>query len=122
MGQSEGKIIKVVRKLDHFQREQYLNVANKTKRAHVEWHKQKMKVISNNMVPTYIYFIEKIFYFLVSLAAQTLSNCIADAIEFLNKDINLSDFKLLFDILNSRNPHAKSLKAKNEGIMRYSTI
>ena len=60
----------------------------------------------------------------MSLAAQTLSRSIADALEFLEKDLYLSEFQgsestvrfirtidSLFDILNSRNPNAEGFKA-----------
>ena len=60
----------------------------------------------------------------VNLAAQTLSNSVADSIEFCNKTLNLEQFKeseatvkfirifdRLFDVLNSRNPLAKGFKS-----------
>ena len=59
----------------------------------------------------------------VSLASQTLSSSVADAIEFLDKVLKTSEFEgsaatvkfikivdRLFDTLNSRNPHGKGFK------------
>ena len=60
----------------------------------------------------------------VSLAAQTLSSSVADALDFLREDLKLPDFKSskatsefvrvfdsLFDCFNSRSPHGKRFKA-----------
>ena len=57
------------------------------------------------------------------MAAQTLSNSVADALEFLKKDLQLDEFKDvmptvnfirkvndLFNILNSSNPCTKGMK------------
>lgn len=62
--------------------------------------------------------------FQVNLAAQTLSNSIAEALLFLCNDLKHPDFQgfeaivqfikivaSLFDILNSRIPQAKGMKA-----------
>ena len=88
----------------------YLNThvisANKLRMAHIQYHKQKMKV---------------------SMAAQTHSNSVADAIEFAKTLGSEEDrrpflasegtvkfiriFDKLFDILNSRHPLAKGFKA-----------
>ncbi|XP_063912240.1 uncharacterized protein LOC135129088 [Zophobas morio] len=99
-----GKVIswRYIKKLHELQNEEFLNVANKLKKAHFEWQQHKMKV---------------------SLAAQTLSKTVADALEFL-KDLGIGDFQgceaaiefirridSLFDILNSRSVCAKNFKA-----------
>ena len=60
----------------------------------------------------------------VSLAAQTLSGSVANAISFLRDEIAMSEFEgseattefinrinLVFDLLNSRNPYAHGTKA-----------
>lgn len=60
----------------------------------------------------------------VDLAAQTLSASVADALEFLNSELNHPEFRgveatvsfirridKLFDLLNSRSPRAKGFKA-----------
>ena len=60
----------------------------------------------------------------VSLAAQTLSRSVANAISFLRDEVALSKFEgseattefikrmnIVFDLLNSRNPHAQGSKA-----------
>ena len=80
-----------------------LSFANKLKRKHVDWTKYKIKV---------------------NLAAQTLSASVAAAIDFLRDEVYLPQFQGseatttfistiddAFDVLNSRNPHAKSSKA-----------
>lgn len=71
----------------------------------------------------------------MSLAAQTLSSCVADALEFLNDDMKIEEFRScearlkyikivdrLFDVLNYRSPWAKGfkvpLKLSNEEIWR----
>lgn len=59
----------------------------------------------------------------MNLAAQTLSNSVADALQFLSEDIKLEEFKdvkatikfirivdQLFDISNSRNPWGRGMK------------
>ncbi|CAH0558622.1 unnamed protein product [Brassicogethes aeneus] len=103
-----------IKKLYELQENEGLHIANKLKKAHLEWHRQKMKV---------------------HLAAQTLSNSIADAIDFLNKKMGIQEFKeseattnfirkvnCLFDILNSRSPQAKGFKSplriSNENVWR----
>jgi hypothetical protein len=80
-----------------------LHAANKLKNPHIEWRKQKMKV---------------------SIAAQTLSNSVADAIDFCREELNLNQFKgskattsfirlidSLFDVMNSKNLLAKGFKS-----------
>jgi hypothetical protein len=84
------------------QEEHGLKMANKLSPKHLQFEKHKMKV---------------------SLAAQTLSSSVADAIEFLDNVMELPDFKdrqgtvifwrtidRLFDMLNSRNPLGKGYK------------
>lgn len=78
-------------------------------------------------------------FFQVNIAAQTISNSVADALEFLNEDQKSQKFKgceatvkfirtidVLFDIMNSRNPWAKNFKAplrlKNEDSWRPQII
>ncbi|KAG5880141.1 hypothetical protein JTB14_000009 [Gonioctena quinquepunctata] len=85
-----------------------------TKLGEIDWRFQKMKVY---------------------LAAQTLSASVANALEFLSKDLQHPDFKdaaptieliriidRLFDLLNSRNPFAKGyktpLKKSNESFWK----
>ncbi|KAB0795977.1 hypothetical protein PPYR_10038 [Photinus pyralis] len=102
-----------VKELYKLQEAEGLHVANKLKRAHMEWYRQKMKV---------------------HLAAQTLSRSVADAIEYLNTR-HLEEFKGseatvdfirkindLFDLLNSRSPRASGFKAPlrlcNEAVWR----
>ena len=80
-----------------------LHLANKLKSAHINWHQQKMKV---------------------NLAVQSLSESVADAIDFCDSHLHLPKFSncnatskfirvfnRLFDIFNSRNPLAKNYKA-----------
>ena len=68
----------------------------------------------------------------VSFAAQTLSSSVADAIEFLGKVLETSEFEesaatvkfiktvdRLFDTLNSRNPHGKGLNNQNVNIPHW---
>ena len=92
--------------LNELQQKQGLHLANKLRMAHIQYHKQKIKV---------------------SMAAQTLSNSVADAIEFAKTLGSEEDsrpflasegtvkfiriFDKLFDILNSRHPLAKGFKA-----------
>ena len=77
--------------------------ANKLKKKHILWTKHKMNV---------------------SLAAQTLSGSVANAISFVRDEVTMSEFvgseattefinhvNLVFDLLNSRNPHAEGTKA-----------
>lgn len=90
-------------KLHDLQREEALHLATKIRMKHIEWYRHKMNV---------------------RIAAQTLSNSVANAIEFLNKDLQLEDFKgseatvrflrymnNAFDCFNSRNLLAKGYKA-----------
>ena len=79
------------------------HLANKFRLAHVNWRTQKMKV---------------------NLAAQTISESVATAIEFCDHKLKLDQFAgseatvkflrlfdHLFDVLNSRNPLARGYKA-----------
>ena len=89
---------KFIYELFKLQEEEGFTIVN-----HVKWQKQKMKV---------------------KLAAQTFSSSVADALEFLMKDMKLPKFAdcfgtiefirnidRLFDILNSRLPFAKGFKS-----------
>ncbi|KAB0795036.1 hypothetical protein PPYR_11875 [Photinus pyralis] len=102
---AEGKAIKwlCIKKLHELQDSETLNLANKLKKNHIEWQRQKMKV---------------------SLAAQTLSASVADALDFLCDDLQHPDFQdvkptvefvrridAIFDLLNSRCPWSKGFKA-----------
>ena len=73
------------------------------KQAHIQWKKQKMKV---------------------NLAAQVISSSVANALHYCDTELQLPQFKNcndtimflrdfdgFFDILNSRNPFGKGLKA-----------
>ena len=98
-GRIEWKFIEL---LHEEQIEEGIKFANKLSNAHIDFHRQKMKV---------------------RLAAQTLSSSVADAIDFLRasghhafKDseatvrfIRIID--RLFDLLNGKNPHGKGFKA-----------
>ena len=77
--------------------------ANKLKKKHITWQKHKMHV---------------------NLAVQTLSNYVADAIDFLHDEFTHSKFQgseattefmreidVMFDLLNSKNPFLKGTKA-----------
>lgn len=101
----DGKFVKwaYVKALDALQREEGLRLGNKLTSAHVQWERQKMKV---------------------RLAVQALSASVADALVFCEHELKLPQFRgasatarfirvfdHLFDILNSRNPLAKSFKA-----------
>ena len=89
--------------LHKLQESEGLRLANRLSNAHVTWEKSKMKV---------------------RLAAQTLSASVADALEYCNVHLKLSQFAgceatvhflriidRLFDLLNSRNPFAKGFKS-----------
>lgn len=90
-------------KLHSLQESEGLRAGTKLTRKHIDWERCKMKV---------------------SLAAQTLSSSVADALDFLREDLKLPDFKSskatsefvrvfdsLFDCFNSRSPHGKRFKA-----------
>ena len=102
---SENNVIswKYIIALHNKQEYEGLKLANKLKKAHIQWWQQKMKV---------------------NLAAQVFSCSVADALEFCNQVMGDEEFKgceatvgfirimnHLFDILNSRNPFAKGTKA-----------
>ncbi|KAM7281981.1 hypothetical protein ISCGN_002139 [Ixodes scapularis] len=89
--------------LEALQQKEGLHLGNKLTKVHMEWAKQKMKV---------------------RLAVQTLSSSVADALDFCEYKLKLPQFQgahataefirifdRLFDILNSRNPLARSFKA-----------
>ncbi|KAG5862941.1 hypothetical protein JTB14_008034 [Gonioctena quinquepunctata] len=113
-GKGEKIDFKFIIELHELQEEEFCNLANKIGRSHIDWRSQKMKV---------------------NLAAQTLSASVANALEFLSKDLQHPDFKdaaptiefiriidRLFDLLNSRNPFAKGyktpLKKSNESFWK----
>ena len=90
-------------KLHTLQEEEGLRAGNKLRRQHIEWFRNKMNV---------------------SVAAQTLSTSVADALDFLREDLNLSEFQdskatseffrlfdALFDCFNSKNILGKKFKA-----------
>lgn len=92
----------VFQALDKIQESEGFTLANKLSKKHVQFQKHKMNV---------------------RLAAQTLSSSVADAIEFLNVSMKLTEFQnsdgtvkfvrmidRLFDMLNSRNPLGKGYK------------
>ncbi|KFM71923.1 THAP domain-containing protein 9, partial [Stegodyphus mimosarum] len=89
--------------LEKFQKEQGLHAATKLRARHIEWYREKMKV---------------------KLAAQVLSNSVADALLYLENDLKhptfigcaptikfLKIFNNLFDILNSKNLLSKDFKS-----------
>lgn len=98
-------------KLGKLQEDSGLHAATKLRKKHLEWVNEKMKV---------------------SLAVQTLSKSVAEALDFLNKDLNMTDFQgseatayfcrlinNLFDVFNSRNrmtkkPYDKPLSLATE--------
>lgn len=85
---------KFITELENFQRENNVNLGNKITKVHVQWEKKKMSV---------------------RIAAESLSNSVADAIEFLrNQGIEafqgseatvafIRRINNIFDILNSKN-------------------
>lgn len=98
-----GELIewKYIASLHEEQLEQGLKFGNKLSNRHINYHRHKMNV---------------------SIAAQTISNSVGDAIEFL-KDSHHPSFEnssatiqfiriidKLFDLLNSRNPHGTGFK------------
>lgn len=98
------------------QREEGVHLGNKLTKVHVEWEKQKMKV---------------------KLAVQTHSSSVADALDFCEFTLRLPQFQgahatarfirifdRLFDLLNSRNPLAKSFKAalRNENAASWKAF
>ncbi|KAL3195374.1 hypothetical protein MRX96_015844 [Rhipicephalus microplus] len=74
--------------LHQLQEKESLNAANKLSRAHVEYHRQIMKV---------------------KLAAQTFSASVRKALEFAS-ELSLPGFEGAFDLLNSSSPIAKGFK------------
>jgi len=102
---AEGKQIRWqhIQDLYELQDKEGLKAANKLKRGHIEWYQQKMKV---------------------SLAAQTLSRSVANALEFVSTDLSMEKFAdvaatvrfirtidRLFDCLNSKSRFAKEFKS-----------
>lgn len=109
---SEGGVIifKYIEDLCKFQQNEEFLAGNKIRKKHIQFHKEKMKV---------------------SLAVQTLSTSVADALDFLNYDLQIPIFKgsettvkfirmadRLFDVFNSKNifgsaPFKAPLSPKN---------
>ena len=100
--QNGGKIKWEFFKNLHALQQQGLKLSNRLTTQHLEFKKHKMNV---------------------RLAAQTLSSSVADAIEFLDMSMKMSEFQgsqstvtfirtidKLFDMLNSRNPIGKGYK------------
>ena len=94
---------KYIEQLNNVQEDIGFTFANRLKKKHIMWRKHKKNV---------------------SLAAQTLSSSVAHTIDFLQDDVALPSFAdskptvdfikkvdEVFDLLNSRNPHAKGNKA-----------
>lgn len=102
---SEGNLIewRFIENLVNLQEQEGLRAGNKLRRAHIDFHKMKMKVM---------------------LAAQTLSSSTASSIEYCDKYLKLKNFEgssgtvkfirsvdRIFDFLNSRNPFGKGFKS-----------
>ena len=100
----QGREIKwhFIQLLQDLQIREELHAANKLHERHIQWMKQKMKV---------------------KLAAQTSSSSVADALQFCQCELQLTEFldcsatvefiqviDRLFNIVNSRNPPAKGYK------------
>ena len=92
-----------IENLNNLQEDLRFSFANKLKKKHILWTKHKMNV---------------------RLAAQTLSGSVAQAIEFLRDEAAIDEFEgseattefikrinIIFDLLNSRNPHGQGTKA-----------
>lgn len=92
-----------IRQLSVLQDDEGLYLANKLKSHHIKYHNNKMKV---------------------KIAAQTLSSSVADALQFLQTDLQMPMFQncestitfirtidRLFDFLNSRHPAMKGYKS-----------
>ncbi|GBN12744.1 DNA transposase THAP9, partial [Araneus ventricosus] len=90
-------------KLEKFQQDEGLLAATKIRNRHIQWYNEKMKV---------------------KLAAQTLSESVANALDWLANDLKKAEFKgcdatvrfirlfdKLFDSLNSRNLLSKGFKS-----------
>ncbi|CAB3990496.1 Hypothetical predicted protein [Paramuricea clavata] len=93
----------LIEELHKIQDEEGLRLGNRLRGAHIQWAKQKMKV---------------------NFAAQTISESVADAIEFCDLVLEIPAlhdsaptvkfiriFDHLFDIFNSRNPYGKHYKS-----------
>lgn len=90
---------KCITELAYLQKHEGLRAGNRLKLAKIRYWRSKMKV---------------------ALAAQTLSQSVADALEYCEKDLKLKEFQgseaiitfirsidCLFDFLNSQNPYGK---------------
>ena len=102
---SSGQYIKrqYVSELNKLQESEGLRLGNKLRNAHLQWRQQKIKV---------------------NLAAQVFSSSVADALVYCHTHLKLGKFTgcesivqflrhvdAAFDILNSRNPFEKGMKA-----------
>ena len=102
----------MIGELHKIQEKEGLHLGNKLKTTHIQWKRQKMKV---------------------NIAVQTLSASVADAIEFCDHVLKLSEFSdcaatvkfirmfyRLFDILNSCNSlgngYKSALRKSNEKV------
>lgn len=94
---------KYMEALNKLQEKEGLRLGNRLRMAHLQWRKQKMKV---------------------HLATQLFSSSVADAMEYCEQGLKLEQFRgcaatvqfvhtvdAAFDVLNSRNPLGKGLKA-----------
>ena len=107
IAEEAGEVVVVewrfIEELNKLQQDIGLTFANKLKQKHLDWAKHKMNV---------------------KLAAQTLSESVACAINFLRDDIGLAAFQnseattgfirridQAFDFLNSKNPFSTGSKA-----------
>ena len=92
-----------IEELHKLQEKEGLRLGNKLRMAHIHWRQQKMKV---------------------HLAAQLFSSSVADALEYCEQELKYLQFRgclataqflrtidAAFDVLNSRNPFGKGLKA-----------
>ena len=92
-----------IENLNNLQEDLGLSFSNKLRKKRILWTRYKMNVC---------------------LAAQTLSGSVAEAIEFLRDEAGLGEFEgseattqfikwmnVIFDLLNSRNPHGQGSKA-----------
>ena len=102
---SSGQYIKwqYISELNKLQESEGLRLGNKLRNAHLQWRQQKIKV---------------------NLAAQVFSSSVADALVYCHTHLKLGKFTgcesivqflrhvdAAFDILNSRNPFEKGMKA-----------
>ena len=92
-----------IENLNNLQEDIRFSFADKLKKKHILWTKHKMNV---------------------KLAAQTFSESVAKAIDFLRDEVAINEFEgseattefinrmnIIFDLLNSRNPYGQGTKA-----------